>query len=538
MLPADWSSSQLTEFLASVSRLRDEPSAMRLAVEHAAEALEAEVGAIVRDGKIVAAVGFPDGEVSGRELLSLAAGCGNELAILGIGRCCAVMVPFEEGVGGMLIVARAGDEPVAPEERNLLRGLTRVLTMALEMLERQKLLERLSRIQRSISHRAPLQEVLDAITAGGAELLGAEVALLRLIDPELPDELVLASASGVSPDLAESTKRIPLTQGAAGRAVVQNRLAIVEDYQSAGDRIPAFAADQVKIAMAAPVHENGRVVGCLTVASHRTARLYSDSEQEALLALAEHASLALTDAKTVEAMREAQRTRDLFLAMVSHELKTPLTVIMGTLRTLEMQRGSLPEPLVAELLVAAFARGRDLERLIDRLLTGARAQLATTEQVALLPDLVDRAVRGFEAFNVVVEPPPALHFLVRGDAVTEILGILLENAVNHSSIGSRIRVRAEVGQDHALISISNPGLLPEGLDHQWLFEPFRRGPEARSPGVGLGLYIARRAAESIGGEILASSEEGRVRFTLRFPVKWIEEPSNARSPVGVGTSAR
>ena len=272
------------------------------------------------------------------------------------------------------------------------------------------------------------------------------------------------------------------------------------------------------------------MAGSLVVASYKEGRRFNESEQEALLALAEHASLALTDAKTVDAMREAQRSKDMFLAMVSHELKTPLTVIMGALRTLQVHGADLPEELAEEMLEAGWKRGKELERLIDRLLQGARAELAGTEEEVLVSDLIAEAVRGFEHSRA-VDVKGAPDVLVRMDkhAVLEILGILLENAVAHSPGHGEVAVEAQVNGSDLTVCVSNPGSLPEDLDPDSLFLPFQRGSAAQSSGVGLGLYIAGRVADAVDGTISVKSEDGLVRFSLEVPVRTtadiLERPS-------------
>lgn len=394
--------------------------------------------------------------------------------------------------------------------------------------ERQRLLERLVRIQRSVSHRAPLQEVLDAITQGAADLLGDEIAGIRLIDPEDPAYVNLVSVVGVTPQQFEVLKRGPVGEGAGGRAVAENRLVIIHNYDKASTAIPVLAADRLQAAMAAPVREGGKVVGSLVVATHAARRTYSSEEQEALLSLAEHASLALTDSKMIEAMREAQHAKDMFLAMVSHELKTPLTVIMGTLKTFQRHAASMRPELRDEMLHSAFDRGRELERLIDRLLQGSRAELAGFKQHVFLPDLVAEATRGFHQMTRLrIEPVPEVFVYTDSVAVQKIVGILLENAVSHSPKESEILVEAHPDQVEVLITVTNAGSLPEGLDHSTLFLPFHRGPDVRSTGVGLGLYIASRLALSSDGKISASSAAGKVSFTLTLPLPTAEQRAQA-----------
>ncbi|MFP5352978.1 MAG: GAF domain-containing protein [Actinomycetota bacterium] len=396
--------------------------------------------------------------------------------------------------------------------------------------ERQRLLERLVRIQRSVSHRAPLQEVMDAITQGAVELLGDEIAGIRLIDPEDPAYVNLVSVVGVTPQQFEALKRGPVGEGAGGRAVAENRLVIIHDYEQAPSGVPVLAADRLQAAMAAPVREGGKVVGSLVVGSHKPDRKYSLQEQEALLSLAEHASLALTDARSVEAMREAQHAKDMFLAMVSHELKTPLTVIMGTLRTFQKHAATMRPELRDEMLDSAFDRGRELERLIDRLLQGSRAELAGFKQHIFLPDLIAEATRGFHQMTRLrIEEVPEVFIYTDSVAVQKIIGILLENAVSHSPKGSEIYVHAQLEQVEALITVTNDGTLPEGLDHSTLFMPFHRGPNVHSSGVGLGLYIASRLALSSDGKISASSAAGKVSLTLSLPLPTAEQRAQAEA---------
>jgi signal transduction histidine kinase len=365
-----------------------------------------------------------------------------------------------------------------------------------------------------------LQEVLDAITTGARELLTVEVSGLRLLDPDDPDWAILVSAAGVSPETLVKIRRSPLSEGAGGRAILEKRLYLVDSYEDSDEAIRHFANDHLQSAMAAPVFEEGEIVGSLVVASYDRSRTYGASEQEMLLALAEHASIALTDAKTLESMREAHRAKDMFLAMVSHELKTPLTVIMGTLQTFRQHLDRLPAGLRDEMMRASIDRGRDLEHLIDMLLKGARAELAGAKQLSPLPKVIARAVRGFSSTRpVTVSEVPNVTLFVDDLAVHQIVGILLENAVSHSSQGTEVAVTTRVAHGEVAIDVLNQGALPDEIDQKRLFLPFERGRGAKGSGVGLGLHIAARLAESLQGRLEVESADGHVRFTLLFPLE-------------------
>ncbi len=286
-----WETERLTEFVVALSRFGSAELVAERGVERVAEALDAEVAALVRSGAIVASYGWPRIVVPERELLEVAQARAGALPVPGGPACPALVVALDDRREGTLVVARRG-EPFAAAETTLLRGLARAMDQSLRLLgvveneralrvrseqqaventrllrdlrERQRLLEALGSIQRAISHRAPLQTILDAIVAIAAELLDDPDASLRLVGGEHP------------PDA-----------GVSARAVAHNRLHMVEGAEAA---------------MAAPVHEQGDVVGALCVRSRVLERTYSRAEQEILLALAENASLALTDAKTVGAM--------------------------------------------------------------------------------------------------------------------------------------------------------------------------------------------------------------------------------------------
>ncbi|MCW2990245.1 MAG: sensor hybrid histidine kinase [Solirubrobacterales bacterium] len=185
---------------------------------------------------------------------------------------------------------------------------------------RHELLERLSRIQRSISHGAPLEEVFTAIAAGAAEVLGDPVAGLRLVDEDDPTTMRLVASTGLTPDQLDAVRRGAVGEGAGGRAIAENTVVVVEDYPDTSDGIAQFGEFGVQNALAAPVRVNGAVVGSLTVASFEAGRRYDVVEQEIITALAEHAGLALLDASLID-QRERTVERqgaERFHALVRH----------------------------------------------------------------------------------------------------------------------------------------------------------------------------------------------------------------------------
>ncbi|MGH2751124.1 MAG: GAF domain-containing protein [Actinomycetota bacterium] len=429
------------------------------------------------------------------------------------------LVGFASALDLFLRMWRARDSERLSAERGHRQAVENVRLLD-SLIERQRLFERLTRLQRSISHRAPLQEVLDTVCYGARELIGDEVVGVRLVDPEQPEFIEVKAVVGLPDDLLEKVRRTPVGVGAGGRAFSENRLVIVYEYDHSDNVLAPLKEHGLQSAMAAPVHEHGQPVGSLVVATYRRGRRYSQVEQEVLLAFAEHVSIALTDAMTVEALREAQRVKEMFLAMVSHELKTPLTAIMGTLKTFQKHEAALHGELRESMLNSAVDRGEQLAHLINRLLIGARAELANIEQDISLGELVANGVKGFRDMEVlVIDEVPNLTVRTDASSIQGALGILLENAIAHSPSGSPIQVRTTVVGTELSIAVVNAGSLPDGFDKTKLFQPFQRGPEARSSGVGLGLYIALRLAEASGGTIAVESKDEHVSFELIVPLK-------------------
>ncbi|MDF2435574.1 MAG: hypothetical protein JWP44_5207, partial [Mucilaginibacter sp.] len=162
-----WPAQQLAAFLAAVSAYPNPELATRHAIERVAEALDAEVVAVVRRGCRTLAIGFPSGEVPEAELTQIAEQRATQptfAELPPLGRCAVAREPLDpERLEWLLVARRAGRLDGA--ERDLLRGMARVLGLTREMQGRRRLLERVSTIQRQLVHRGSPDEVLQAIIA-------------------------------------------------------------------------------------------------------------------------------------------------------------------------------------------------------------------------------------------------------------------------------------------------------------------------------------------------------------------------------------
>ncbi len=227
----------------------------------------------------------------------------------------------------------------------------------------------------------------------------------------------------------------------------------------------------------------------------------------------------------VEEAFERQRR---FTGDASHQLRTPLAVLLGQLE-LALRR-ERPAAEYREALAAAREQAERLRRIVEALLFLARA-----DREARLPDLEDvqpgvwltEQLRHWDGHprraDLHVELPAGQPCRVRVHAslLGQLLDNLLDNACKYSAPGSPVTVRLGAADGAATLAVEDAGtgIDPEDLPH--LFEPFYRSARARREGrtgVGLGLAVARRIAEALGGTLVAESVPGQgARFLLRLP---------------------
>ena len=267
-----------------------------------------------------------------------------------------------------------------------------------------------------------------------------------------------------------------------------------------------------------------------------TDRKQAEETQRALLEQREARLLAEEERRRAEASyraaQEANRAKDEFLMTLSHELRTPMTAILGWSRMLPSM--SPDDPLFHEA-VESIAGGAKLQaRLIDdildvsRIVSGKMRLTPETVEVArLIMNAVDAVHPTAEAKNITVTTSfaPALGIIV-ADAtrIQQVIWNLLTNAVKftpkHGTV--QITARRTASQVQIVVSDTGEGIEPQFLPH--IFEPFRQAesPETRlHGGLGLGLSIVRYIAEAHGGSVSAESE-GRGKgatFTVTLPVR-------------------
>ena len=260
-------------------------------------------------------------------------------------------------------------------------------------------------------------------------------------------------------------------------------------------------------------------------------------QRELLTQIAEERSQALAEEQAIVArLREVDMAKSEFVAVASHEFRTPLASILGVLSTLRTHGEGLDPSLREELLEGAEAQARRLARLVDDLLTVARIEdgalrldvqpvdanwlVSHAIQVSRTGDRVQADLGGVETIRC------------DADQMVRVLTNLIDNARKYSPPDGPIYVTVAEGPSNVSVSVRDegPGIPKERRAE--VFDRFRRlGETPQKPGAGLGLYITRSLVEAHGGTIrVDEAPGGGADFNFTIPQAPSDQPASADRP--------
>jgi signal transduction histidine kinase len=281
-----------------------------------------------------------------------------------------------------------------------------------------------------------------------------------------------------------------------------------------------------------PLQAHGHTLGAITLVASDSGRRYHAHDLALAEELARRAAVAIENAQLYSATQEAVRAREVFLSVASHELKTPLTTLLGNaqllLRRSERER-SLNERDSRSLRLVVDQAQR-LNRMIGALLDLSRLQAGqlsidhTRIDLSVLGQrVVEEAQPGLERHTLAFVPADGPLAIV-GDELRleQVIQNLLQNAIKYSPAGGRVEVRAARHSAMACISVTDQGIgIPQAALAR-LFTRFYRAPNVdpqHISGMGVGLYVVKEIVSLHGGEVMVESQEGvGSTFTICLPL--------------------
>lgn len=378
-----------------------------------------------------------------------------------------------------------------------------------------------------------LERVLQRVVDAARQVVGARYAALGVLSPD-GTSLVQFVTSGITQAKRDRIGDLPRGRGLLGLVIREPAPIRTADITRHPQRY-GFPPHHppMRSFLGVPVVARGKVFGNLYLTEKVGVDEFSVEDEAIAVLLAASTAVAVENARLHEAsqdllgqVRTMQRQRDLFFAMMNHELRNALTGVYGWAERLVKGKS-------AEAIAQA---GREVYEGADRTITLLNNFLDLTRLDAGMmrpvwrevdvPAAVQRALAGVrpaaEAKRIVLDDQsPGAPTTLRTDPVRleQILVNLLSNAVRHSPEGGTISVQVESQPAAVTFRIGDHGPgVPKELQER-IFEPFERFDPHSGLGTGLGLPVSRRLAEVLGGRLTVASVVGRgATFSLSLPL--------------------
>jgi signal transduction histidine kinase/DNA-binding response OmpR family regulator len=426
-------------------------------------------------------------------------------------------------------------EPAPPSE--LQAAVSRAMERAQAQREAARLraLVPLYEVSQAFMLNVNVEDLLQHIVEAAVAATHAQRGSLMLIDPDR-QELAVQAAVGMPPEVM-ATARERVGRGIAGWVARTGVPLVINNEED----IPPFVRSSLRGGMAysavcLPLTVKGQVIGVINLTKTIGQPPFTRSDAELLSVLAGQAAIAIDNARLFEEMQQAyEDLRNLdeikseFINVAAHELRTPVAVVLGYADLLMDQ---IPEGGQREYFEAILRSARRLQEIADDLfnLDALRtwrpdtvvAELPATPIYPLVAAVVNEFRGQAQSRNVSLEMSPPLATIaaeqqsqacVRADETNAalILRHLVSNGVKFTPAGGRVIVAVEPAEDEFVIAVADtgPGVPPE--KRRYLFQPFFQAESSltrRHGGMGLGLSIARRLADLLGGRLWLEDRPG------------------------------
>jgi signal transduction histidine kinase len=387
--------------------------------------------------------------------------------------------------------------------------------------------ERLLAAGIAIFSRHDLEHVLQQVVDAAREVVGARYAALGVLNSD-GTGLVQFVTSGMDEALRRRIGDLPRGRGLLGHVIQEAKPIRTADINRHPQRY-GFPPNHppMKSFLGVPVAGRERVFGNLYLTEKTGADEFSDEDEAIAVLLASQAAVAVENAQLLGQIRTMQRQRDLFFAMMNHELRNALTGVYGWAEMLVRRKSPETSQHAAQQVYEAADRTivllnnfLDLVRLdagkVQPVIREVEIRAALRRVVTASEPAA--AAKGIRLESGVNDAPNS----VRTDPVRleQILVNLLSNAIRHSPEDSvvALAVHADGGGGMTRFAVIDrgPGVPAELCDR--IFEPFERFDPHSGLGTGLGLPVSRRLAEALRGTLtVEDTPGGGATFILKLP---------------------
>jgi signal transduction histidine kinase len=400
----------------------------------------------------------------------------------------------------------------------------------------------LAEVSRLLASSLDYAQTLSSLARATLPFLADACIIYHLVGNSTLRRLALAHVDPEVERLLRELHRfeIPLESDVPAAQVVRTGARIVENQVAAtiGEQIHSDLTYQSIVRTFAPqayicvpLTARGRTLGAVAFIVTHHNRQYTAADVTLAEEVAQRAALALDNARLYQEARDAIALRDQFLSTAAHELKTPLTVLLGNAQAIErraIRQGDLPERELravhviheqAKRLSKMMAALLDISRLEQGKLSIERARFDLRTLVKRVVDEVQPGLTIHTVEYLAADEP----MIVEGDELRleQVLQNLIGNAVKYSLQGGVVQVQVVRRDNRACMSVSDQGMGIPAEDIPHLFERFYRASnidEERITGMGIGLYIVKEIVTLHGGSVEVESVLGTgSTFTVCLP---------------------
>ncbi len=245
----------------------------------------------------------------------------------------------------------------------------------------------------------------------------------------------------------------------------------------------------------------------------------------------------IANVRDMTRLREAEELKQTLLSVISHELKTPVSIIKGYAGTLAREDANWDEATLADGLAVIEEEADRLDKLITNLLEASRLQAGAIELRMGFVDLVALAETAVEGLQATTEkhtltlnfPPTYPHIQGDLERLREVLTNLIGNAIKYSPDGGTIEVGGQLGPDQTIqFYVRDEGIGIPPAEQERIFERFHRVDNRlarQAPGTGLGLFLVRAVVQAHNGKVWVESSPGQgSTFWVELPIGLPHKP--------------